>query len=191
VRSVAALLLALAALSASAAEIAGVTLPATEQLSASGPGLVLNGAGLRRKFIFKVYAIGLYLPQKATTAQEVLALAGAKRIDIRMLRDVDAKEFTDALFEGLRANNDAAEMKAIEPRAQQLAAQMAAMKEAKEGMRITLDWVPGAGTRTTADGRPLGEAIAGEDFYRALLRIWLGPHAVQDDLKDALLGASR
>jgi Chalcone isomerase-like len=190
VRSLAAWLLALAALSASAAEIAGVTLPATEQLAAGGPRLVLNGAGLRRKFIFKVYAVGLYLPRKATTADEVLALAGAKRVDIRMLRDVDAKEFTDALFEALRANNDAAEMKALEPRAQQLAAQLAAMKEAKHGMRITLDWVPGAGTRTTADGRPLGEPIAGEDFYRALLRIWLGPHAVQDDLKDALLGAS-
>jgi Chalcone isomerase-like len=185
------LLFALVAASAWGAEIAGVTLPASEQLAAGDSTLLLNGAGLRRKFVFKVYVIGLYLPHKAPTPQEVLALAGPKRVDIRMLRDVDAKEFTDALFEGLRANHDAAEMKALEPRAQQLAAQMAAMKEAKDGMRITLDWVPGQGTRVAADGRPLGDAIPDEDFYRALLRIWLGPHPVQDDLKDALLGASK
>ena len=30
--------------------------------------------------------------------------------------------------------------------------------------------------------------IAGEDFYRALLRIWIGDKPVQDDLKKALLG---
>jgi hypothetical protein len=29
---------------------------------------------------------------------------------------------------------------------------------------------------------------AAEDFYRALLRIWLGERPVQEDLKKALLG---
>jgi hypothetical protein len=62
------------------------------------------------------------------------------------------------------------------------------MKQAKKGMAITLDWLPGAGTQMTVDGRYAGAPIAGEDFYRALLRIWLGPKPVQDDLKKALLG---
>ena len=185
------LVAALFALAAAAhgAEVAGVTLPSSEQLAPGGPKLVLNGAGLRRKFIFKVYVIGLYLPDKASKASEVLGQGGPKRLDIRMLRDVDAEEFTNALFDGLRANLQAARMKAIEPRAQQLAALMAAMKEARDGMRITLDWIPGQGTRVSADGKPLGEPIPGEDFYRALLEIWLGPHPVQDDLKRVLLGA--
>ncbi|MDE3129633.1 MAG: chalcone isomerase family protein [Acidobacteriota bacterium] len=185
----AALLLALAAAAAWGAEVAGVSLPSSEHVAPGGPALVLNGAGLRRKFVFKVYVVGLYLPHRVSSAEEALSLPGAKRIDIRMLRDVSAEEFTNALFEGLRANHDAAEMKAIEPRARQLAAAMAAMKEAKEGMRITLDWAPDEGTRVTADGRLLGEPIPGEDFYRALLAIWLGPHAVQDSLKGELLGA--
>jgi len=30
--------------------------------------------------------------------------------------------------------------------------------------------------------------VTGEDFYRALLRIWLGENPVQADLKKALLG---
>ena len=35
-----------------------------------------------------------------------------------------------------------------------------------------------------------GRDIAGDDFYKALLRIWLGNKPVQDDLKPALLGKS-
>jgi hypothetical protein len=55
-------------------------------------------------------------------------------------------------------------------------------------MRIALDWT-GSGTQLVVDGKPAGKAIEGEDFYRALLRIWLGSHPVQEDLKKALLGS--
>jgi hypothetical protein len=37
-------------------------------------------------------------------------------------------------------------------------------------------------------GKPTGKPIAGQDFYRALLRVWLGDKPVQDDLKKSLLG---
>jgi hypothetical protein len=185
------LLLALVALAASppalAAEVAGVKFP--EQVQAEGKQLVLNGAGLRRKFIFKVYAMALYLPARAASAAAAIDAPGPKRISIGMLRDVDAKTFSDALREGIEANQSAAEVKAIEPRIRQLEAVMQKVGTAKDGMRIRLDWVPGAGTQVSIDGAPADEPIQGEDFYRALLRIWLGPHAVQNDLKQALLGA--
>jgi hypothetical protein len=61
------------------------------------------------------------------------------------------------------------------------------IKEAKKGMAIAFDWT-GAGTQLVIQGKPAGRPIAGEDFYRALLRIWLGDKPVQDDLKKALLG---
>jgi hypothetical protein len=38
------------------------------------------------------------------------------------------------------------------------------------------------------NGESRGGPIAGEDFYRALLRIWLGEDPVSKDLKKALLG---
>jgi hypothetical protein len=69
----------------------------------------------------------------------------------------------------------------------QLEAIMAQVGEAKKGMAIALDWT-GAGTQVSIDGKPVGEPIAGEDFYRALLGIWLGEHPVQDDIKKDLLG---
>jgi len=176
------LLLLLIAFSSYAAEIAGVKLPDEEQK------LVLNGAGLRKRAFFQVYVIGLYLPEKKTAAADALGAPGAKRVLIHMLRDVDAAQFVDALRDGMKDNVNEAEMKRLEPQIAELAGAMNQIKTAKTGMRITLDWLPGKGTQLTAEGKPAGAPIAGEDFYRALLRIWLGDRPVQDDLKKALLG---
>jgi len=174
------------ALPSFAAEIAGAKFP--DKVQAGGSQLELNGAGLRRKFIFKVYAMALYLPARAAGAAAAIDAPGPKRVEIAMLRDVDAKTFSDALREGIEANHSEAEVKAIEPRIEQLEAVMQKVGTAKDGMHVRLDWVPGTGTQVSIDGAPADAPIQGEDFYRALLRIWLGPHAVQSDLKRALLG---
>ena len=104
-----------------------------------------------------------------------------------MLRDVGAEQFTEALADGIKANHSEAEAKALEPRIKQLGAIMAQLKQAKTGMVIALDWT-GSETLLVVDGKPAGAPIQGEDFYRALLRIWLGEQPVQEDLKKALLG---
>ena len=176
---------ALTALAASGAEVAGVKLDDKTQVESRE--LVLNGAGLRKRVVFNVYVIGLYLPEKKSDAAAVLQLAGPKRAAIHMLRDVSADTFTGALVEGLQENHSEADFKALEPRVKELAAIFAEIKEAKKGMVIALDWT-GAATRLVVDGKPAGSPIAGEDFYRALLRIWLGDKQVQGDLKKALLG---
>ena len=168
------------------AEVAGVKLEDKDRVANSD--LTLNGAGLRKRAFFQVYAIGLYVPERKSAAADLIGGAATKRVAIHMLRDVDADQFTDALADGMKGNHSEAEMKALEPRIKQLASIMAEMKEAKKGMRITLDWLPGAGTAVTVDGKATGLPIAGEDFYRALLRIWLGDNPVQADLKKALLG---
>ncbi len=173
-------------LSVQAAEVAGVKID--DKARVSNADVVLNGAGLRTRLFFQVYAIGLYLPQKSSTPTGILAQPGPKRVAIHMLRDVGADTFTEALADGIRANHSEAEAKALEPRIKEFAAIMAEIKEAKKGMAIALDWQPASGTVTLINGTPRGKAISGEDFYRALLRIWLGDKPVQDDLKKALLG---
>ncbi|HET7200732.1 MAG TPA: chalcone isomerase family protein, partial [Burkholderiales bacterium] len=65
------LLLAFLAAPGLAAEVAGVKVDERVEL---GPGeLVLNGAGLRTRVFFKIYVAGLYLAEKRTHAEEVLA----------------------------------------------------------------------------------------------------------------------
>jgi hypothetical protein len=147
----------------------------------------LNGSGVRKRVFFDVYAIGLYLPNKTSSAEEAISGPGPKRVEIRMLRDVSADQFNDALADGIRANHSEADVKALEPKVKELAAIMAEVKEAKKGMAIALEW-NGKATQVRIDGKPAGAAIEGEEFYRALLRIWLGEKPVQDDLKKALLG---
>src|SRR5688572_26930385 len=178
-------LLFVGALPAGAAEVAGVRID--DKTRVANADLTLNGAGLRKRAFFQVYAIGLYLPQKSPSAAAVLEQPGPKRVSIHMLRDVGADAFTEALADGIRANHSEAETKALEPRVKALGSIMAELKEAKKGMAIALDW-NGKDTILVAQGEPRGQPIPGEDFYRALLRIWVGDKPVQDDLKKALLG---
>ena len=82
--------LGLAAVGAAAApvDVAGVKLD--DRLALAGSPLQLNGAGVRYKAVFKVYTAGLYLGQKVSSPEEVLAATGPKRVAITMLRDIDA-----------------------------------------------------------------------------------------------------
>lgn len=180
------LLFALLAVPVLAAEVAGVKVEDRIKLESSE--LVLNGAGLRTKFFVNVYVAGLYLAEKKTTAAEVLALSGPKRVSMRLLRNLSAKQLVDALDEGIRDNTSAAERESLKGQVTELTAIMYTLHSAKEGDVIALDWVPGTGTRILLNGEPRGKAITGEDFYRALLRIWLGDDPVSKDLKKALLG---
>jgi uncharacterized membrane protein YqiK len=178
-------LLLLLAVPAFGAEVAGVKVD--DKTRVGNAELVLNGAGLRKRFFLQVYAMGLYLPKKTASAAEAIGAEGPKRAAIHMLRDVGAATFNEALAEGIRENHTEAQVKALESRLNALGAIIAEVKEAKKGMAITLDWT-GAATQVGIDGKPAGKPIEGADFYRALLRIWLGDKPVQDDLKKALLG---
>ncbi|HET9043171.1 MAG TPA: chalcone isomerase family protein [Burkholderiales bacterium] len=181
-------LAALLPLVAVAAEVGGVKLDDKARIDAGGPELVLNGAGIRTRFVVKVYVAGLYLAEKKAAAADAIALAGPKRVSITMLRDVGAQQFNEALVDGFRANNTAADVEKLKGALDELSAIMNALGEAKKGSVIALDFAPGTGTRVLVDGAPKGKPIAGEDFYRGLLRIWLGDKPVDADLKKGMLG---
>lgn len=182
-----------AALSTShAAEVAGVKFDETTKVGAGETApLVLNGAGLRGVLFIKAYAMALYLPQKAATTAEVLGQKGAKRIRIVPLRDLTAEQFADALVGGIRKNHSEQEIAPLAARIDAFKATMLGLNETKKGTIIHLDWLPDTGggvTRLTLDGARKGADIAGEDFYRAILKIWLGDEPAAGDLKEALLG---
>ena len=149
---------------------------------------MLNGAGLRAKLFIKVYVVGLYLPEKKGAAAEVLALKGPKRLAIVTLRELTAEQFADALVEGIHKNLADSEVEPLKPRIEQFRAAILALKTAPKGAAVQIDWLPESGTRLVFNGEKKGEDIPGEDFYNALLRIWLGDRPAQGDLKDALLG---
>ncbi len=171
---------------AGAAELEGVKLE--DRITTAGQALQLNGIGLRMRVIFRVYVAGLYLPEKTQSADAALAAPGAKRVALVMMRDVGAEDFAEALLAGLQKNVAEAELAQLRPQVDELMGRMKRIGEAKKGMAIDLDYVPGEGTVLKVNGAARGAPIAGEAFFRALLSVWLGAKPVQDDLKKALLG---
>jgi hypothetical protein len=157
-------------------------------IQVGGATLQLNGAGVRKRAIFKVYAAGLYVPQKSKSAADLLAQKGPRRVQIGMLRDVDADTFASSLNEGLRNNSTEAQIAAMKPQADALTAALKSHGEAKKGDAINFEFLPDAGTRVVVNGKPIGNPIPGEDFFTAVLRIWLGEKPADADLKKALLG---
>ena len=170
-----------------AAEIEGVKLAARVRVSDSGPELALNGAGVRTRVFFKVYVGALYLPQKAGNTQAVLADTGPKRVAMHMLRELTAEQLFSALNDGLKNNHAPGELAKLEPQVKQLEGIFNALKVAKNGDVILLDYLPDAGSRITVNGESKG-IIPGDEFYRALLRVWLGDQPADAALKKAMLG---
>jgi hypothetical protein len=165
---------------AEAKDVAGVEFPPTEQVD--GKTLTLNGAGLRTRFFFQVYAIALYVEHPSTDAAMLLAADEMRRAELHMLRSVSASEMAEAIGEAFDANagDDKAKLKS---RLDQLKSMFPA---ADEGEVITLTYIPGRGTLVGAKGKDIG-VIPGKDFGDVLFSAWIGKAPVDDDLKSELL----
>jgi hypothetical protein len=168
-----------------AAQLDDVSLPDRVMLDGTGTELQLNGLGYRTKFVFNIYVGALYTEEKVTTRDQVQALTGPKRVVMHMVYDeVSADKMASAWRDGFEDNNSEDKLAALEDRLQILIGYFDTMKA---GDVVLLDYIPGTGTRVTIRGEHKGD-IAGEDFYAALLDVWLGEEPADDDLKDAMLG---
>ena len=172
---------------AQAAEVEGVKL--AEQTSVAGQPLVLNGAGARYRAVFKVYVAGLYLPRKTHLVDEILkAGAEPRRLQLTMLRDIDAAEFGKMFYRGMEDNMDRNAFAKLVPGVMRMSQVFTNHKVLKTGENFMLDWIPGTGTVLTVKGQVEGEPFREPEFFEALMRIWLGPKPADWALKDALLG---
>lgn len=154
-----------------------------------GQTLNLNGVGLRRRAIFKVYVAGLYVPQKSSSATALIGDRGPRRVALRMLRDVEADSFIDSFKDGLKNNLSESQLTALQPQVESLTATLKSIGEAKKGDAVNFDYTPDAGTRISVNGQPRGQPIPGADFFSAMLRIWLGEKPADESLKKGMLGA--
>lgn len=161
-----------------------------DTMQVGNQSLVLNGAGVRVKIIVDVYAAGLYLPSKVRSEGKALSGAGAKNMQIVLLRDLTGEKFAEAMVDGFKANNTDADVAKFHGKLDQLRNLMLTFGTVKEGTTINMTSVPGVGLRVSVNGQPKGSEIAGDDFYQAMLKIWLGEKPVDSDLKSALLGGN-
>jgi hypothetical protein len=150
--------------------------------------LQLNGVGLRAVGWLKGYAAGLYLPRKASTEAQVLETPGAKRLQLRMLQDVDAEEFVKAFVKGVQRNTAATDAAKLAERIERLNAAVRGLVKLRKQDVINLDFIPGKGLVLARNGTVQGAAVAGEDFYAALLRCFIGVRPADPEMKVGLLG---
>lgn len=167
-------------------DIGGVKLDDTVQLA--NQALTLNGAGVRYKLIFKVYTIALYLPEKKSRLDEILALPGPRRLEIVMLRDISSDDLGKSFVEGLNRTSDQADRARLLSQTMQLGAMFEMVPGLKKGDMLTVDWLPEEGTLCRLNGKQLGDKVPDLAFYNALLKIWLGAHPADTQLRAHLLG---
>ena len=164
-----------------AATLAGVTLPDTAQVG--GTALTLNGLGLRKEFVVKVYIVGLYLEQKSSDPSAIIKADAPKRIVMQFVHSATKNQMTDAFDESFNDNTpDAKEtMKADIDRL------LGAVDPIKEGDQMVFTYIPGTGTTFAINGRDK-LTIAGAAFGQVLFSVWLGPKPPNAGLKKGILG---
>ena len=176
---------------ARAVEIEGVKIDDKVTLASGVPELVLNGAGVRHKFaFFKVYIGSLYLAQKKNDNEAIFADPGPKRVSMHIISsEVTAQELISSMNNALAVNLSPHELALIEKRIRDMNNMMSTIKILNKGSVVHLDYVPEVGTRVVVDGQER-ITIPGEDFFRAMLHIWIGNKPVDGRLRDAMLGKS-
>ena len=165
-----------------AATIADVNLE--NSVAVGNQTLVLNGAGIRKKFFVKVYAGGLYLQAKNKDAAAILAADAPRRMVMHFVYSVSKDQMCDAWSEGLEANtpNASAEVKGG------FKTLCSLMEPIPKGNRLVLTYVPGTGTTVEVNGKNKG-TLTGKATADAILATWLGPKpGPGDDFKNAVLG---
>jgi hypothetical protein len=164
-----------------ALELAGVQVPDTTTVGEKT--LVLNGAGLRTKVVFKVYVGALYLEQRSSDPAAIIAADAPWKVSMAFKRDVDKASILGAFKDGFE-NNSRADLEKILPGLTRIDA---AMKDLKTGDLLEISYQPGAGSTVSAPGG-VTVTVEGKPFADALLRNWLGDKPADADLKKGMLG---
>lgn len=187
-RSAATGALALVLLAASVPALSATTTVFEPSMQVQGAPLVLNGAGTRYKVIFKVYDMGLYLPRKASTYEEMVAMPGPKRINFVAQRDIPGTELGLAFIKGLTSNSSADLVQKHTASSTRLIEIFSGRSKLAQGDAFAMEYQPGKGTSFFIAGQPQGAPLGDAEFFNMVLKIWLGPVPADFKLKDALLG---
>ena len=156
--------------------------------SVQGQTLQLNGAAVSSILSMKSTAVAFYLPKKQTTMEAATAEKGVKRIHFFMIREVSARDLSNAMLDRIRQNVTTAEFSANIIATSQLGTVFGNRKRVNKGDEVIVDYSPT--THTTEfrlNGEKVGDTIQGEAFFPMLMKVWIGPK-VRGATRDGLLG---
>lgn len=161
----------------------GVTFPV--KVKGSKGDLELNGAGVRKKAMFKVYVLGLYVKTKSNDAAAIIKSNEEMFVRLQITSSmVNEKNMTEAIEEGFEKslNGNTAPLRT------KIDASLNSFKgDIAVGDVFEFHYIPGTGVKISKNGNHI-TTTEGEDFKRALWGIWLGNNPVDANLKKALIG---
>jgi hypothetical protein len=163
--------------------LAGKEVP--DSVEVGGTRLVLNGAGIRTRFFFKVYVGALYLPARSQDPAAIVAADEPKCVRIVFLRDVSRDDLRKAYHSGIEKNSTPEQFAALEPKLDELSRLLP--EKIREGSELQVAYLPGQGTLLTHSEGARG-TVEGKDFSDAMFRTWLGDRPAEESLKQAMLG---
>ena len=167
------------------ADAVGVNYP--DSLRVEGVTLSLNGTGVAYRALAKLYTVGLYLPTKTSNPTEVLDMSTPRRLRFVMLQGMRVDEIGKAITRGIELNSSRPEFFKLIPSIRAMGEQFAGIRRLNAGDVFVIEHVPNRGTLFLVNGEPAGLPITEPLFYPAVLRTWIGPKPVTQDLKIALL----
>lgn len=161
--------------------VAGIELP--ETTAVFGEEVQLNGYGLRKKLFFKIYLGSLYTRSKAETANQVLAMPGAKLIRMDFIyKKVGREKIVDAFAEGFAKNSP---QFAKSEAAQQFLDLFA--NDFVAGDQVDLQISANYKVVSRHNATSLG-SIQSAELAQAVLLIYLGGQPADDKMKQGMLG---
>lgn len=181
-----ALLIAVACIAATADAkvVKGVNIPDT--FNAGGTKLVLNGAGIRTKFMMNIYVGALYLKAKSTNGNAVAAANEPMSVRLHIVSGmVTPARMAESTREGFTksAGGNVGPYKAgMEKFISTFSSGI------KVGDFYDIVYLPAKkGVQVYKNGAP-ASFVAGLDFKKILFGIWIGPNCIQQPLKNGMMG---
>jgi len=170
---------------AQALEIEGVNLP--DSLSARPDPLVLNGAGVRTKFMMDMYVAGLYLQKKSHDAEAIIEADEPMAIRLVIVSKlISSDKMVSATEEGFQTSTGGN----TAPIQKEIDSFIAVFKEDIEKNDVyDLVYIPGTGVEASKNGKLLA-TMPGIEFKKAMFGIWLckNPSHKNPKLKEGMLG---
>lgn len=177
------LFLASISLANAATTIDGVKL--SDELTLGESELVLNGAGVRSKFFVHVYVAALYVTDKSSDAEAIIASDQPMNIRINIISDlITGERFAESAMDGFIRSTHGD----LSPIQTEVDIMIQTFRSSlQNGDVFDLNYVPEVGVQIYRNG-DLKEVVPGIDFKKAMFGIWLSDDPVQSRLRDSLLG---
>ena len=154
-----------------------------------GKKLRLVGTGLRKKWFFDVYTIGVYSESGSCEAENLISSEEVKNIHLYMLRHLSADQISDRLTQAVARNTPREASSELRSRIRTFLALF--RKELTKGASMQLTYIPEVGVLLQQNGEQQGEATPGKDFAEILWSAYFGSKTCCRGLKKQILSSCR